>query len=433
MALRATVQTGRPSVLVVTSGSDARSQRLRRELLDNPQVRALSKTLSFTEMAAESHAAQVKGLGIRAYPTVLVYRRGAKGLECMGAMTQPENASYLLGWLSGLGLGLGQVSGAPAPVDPGVSRTQYATGQAGPSGQGPPMPSGQHYPPPQPPPTPPPVVQQPYIPPSPPPTYQVAPVVTGPAPVPTLIAPAAPTYVVQQQPATIMMAPAPAPTVVQLQPAQAPPMASAPPMGNAPPQNLFTQPAQAPPTGAAPPANAPSYAPPTYPQQVAYAPPTQPVASAPQQVGQGPIAAAVLTTVLTNPSLWERILGTIGEHLAQKKNPRIQMGQAPVMQAPMTGQAPPAGQAPVAYAPAAGQAYVAAAPAVPYAYGIPTYPPPGYAAPPGYVPQPPPYPQPEYPVPSPQGYAPSPTPQAYPAPTPPPKKHGLFHHWGHRD
>ena len=68
---------------------------------------------------------------------------------------------------------------------------------------------------------------------------------------------------------------------------------------------------------------------------MAMAPQPQPVGNAPQQ-GQSPMLAAVLT----NPSLVNRLIGALGEHLAQRRNPRIQMGQAPqMMQAPM-GNAP---------------------------------------------------------------------------------------------
>ncbi len=62
--------------------------------------------------------------------------------------------------------------------------------------------------------------------------------------------------------------------------------------------------------------------------------------------------------ILTNPNLLNRVLGAIGEHFAQKKNPRVQMGQAPMMaQAPVAqapvAQGPTIGYAPVtAYAPA---------------------------------------------------------------------------------
>ncbi len=76
------------------------------------------------------------------------------------------------------------------------------------------------------------------------------------------------------------------------------------------------------------------------PQPMAYAPTAmapQPTANAP---AQSPILAAAL---LTNPRLWERLLGALGEHLAQKKNPRIQMSNSPTI-----------AQAPVAMAPVAG-------------------------------------------------------------------------------
>ncbi len=67
------------------------------------------------------------------------------------------------------------------------------------------------------------------------------------------------------------------------------------------------------------------------------------LASAPS-AGQSPMLSAA---ILTNPRLTERLLGAFGEHLAQLRNPRLQMGQAPTY-APM-----PTAFAPVASAPAA--------------------------------------------------------------------------------
>ena len=143
----------------------------------------------------------------------------------------------------------------------------------------------------------------------------------------------------------------------------------------------------------------------------------------------------LLAAVLTNPSLFNRLVGAFGEHLAQRRNPRLQMGQAPqMMQAPV-------GNAPVGNAPAGGMAYAPLGyggappmmgylavpagggqpPAYGYGYGPPPgqgyYPPPGY----GYGPPPgqgyPPYPPqgpPEYPSYPPQGPPPvAPTPQGY--------------------
>ena len=126
--------------------------------------------------------------------------------------------------------------------------------------------------------------------------------------------------------------------------------------------------------------------------------------------------------------------GAIGEHLAQKKNPRIQMGQAPqMMQAPVA-------QAPVGAAPQGALAYApmgyGAAPAAPqgfmgymavpgggppsgYGYGYGFGPPPGqgYGPGPGYPPCPP------YPQGPPEGYPQGPPPVA-------PSPQGSNHWWG---
>jgi hypothetical protein len=83
-----------------------------------------------------------------------------------------------------------------------------------------------------------------------------------------------------------------------------------------------------------------------------------PVAMAPQQqVGQSPLAALALTTVLTNPGLLSRLLGGFGEMLAELKQPRMRMGQAPVPQ--MQIMQAPVASAPVGMAPAGYPAYPA--------------------------------------------------------------------------
>jgi hypothetical protein len=127
---------------------------------------------------------------------------------------------------------------------------------------------------------------------------------------------------------TVAMAPQPA-------------MGYAPPAMSAPPaQNLFTQPMQAPPMQ-------PMQAPPMQPMQ---APPMQPMQAPPMQPMQAPSTAMMLQA----PGLLNSLLGTIGEHLARRRNPRVQMSPMPTL-----AQAPVA-NAPVAYAPVGqGQAYAA--------------------------------------------------------------------------
>ena len=157
-----------------------------------------------------------------------------------------------------------------------------------------------------------------------------------PAPAPTVVVGPTP------QPNIIFAsAPPSAPTISYMPAANAPqPTANAPQLFMAPaPQPQPTANAPQPPVAMAPPAQM-AYAP----QPMAMAPqPAQP-AYAPQQaqVAQSP---ALLAAVLTNPSLVNRLLGALGEHLAQRKNPPLQMGQAPqMMQAPVA--AAPIGGAP---------------------------------------------------------------------------------------
>ena len=89
-----------------------------------------------------------------------------------------------------------------------------------------------------------------------------------------------------------------------------------------------------------------------YPTVSVVSPAAAPTANVPQQIflAAAPTAAApaLAAMILTNPCLWERIIGASGEHLAQKKKPRAQMAPA-IAQAPVA--AAPTAAAPVAAAP----------------------------------------------------------------------------------
>jgi hypothetical protein len=344
----------------------------------------------------------------------------------------------------------------------------YPSEQGGPPTMPPPMA------PPKAPPSGPPQYTPPAYPPPPqasyPPAQPVAPV-TGMVSTPVVVSPPQVPVVIQPQAPMIVVGPTPQPNIIfAASPPSAPTLSymvqGGAPVANAPtanaPQQIFMANAPQPTANAPqpvamapqPPAMAPqpvqmamapqpqpmAMAP--QPQPVAMAPQPQPVAMAPQpqpvamapQVGQSP---ALLAAVLTNPSLFNRLVGAFGEHLAQRRNPRIQMGQAPqMMQAPVgyapTGNAPGGGMAyaPLGYGgapPMMGYLAVPAGGGQPpaygygYGYGPPPgqgyYPPPGY----GYGPPPgqgyPPYPPqgpPEYPSYPPQGPPPvAPTPQGY--------------------
>jgi hypothetical protein len=348
-ALNATIRTGTPTLVVVTSRTEPGSLQFCRALTYSREVGGLTGSLQFAEMASELYKDQVKTLGVRTFPTLIVYRRGGRGLEMVSFTSGLTEPHQVVDWLGSVGL----VARETAPADAAILRAgqggAMASDQAYPSAQNP-QPSPPSKQPMGPPP--PPYVPPPYAPPpvqmAPPPQQYFAPY---PAPAPVYVQPPTPTMIVQQAPQQIILAPAPPPQVtIAMAPSAAPtvsyaPVGGAPPAGNAPP-NLFTQPGAAPP-GAAPPV---AMAPPMQPVY-AQAPPT---ANAPP-VGQGPIAATALAMTLTNPSLINRLVGALGEHLAQKKNPRVQMAQAPAMAPAPTGGAPvayaPIAQTPIGYAP----------------------------------------------------------------------------------
>jgi hypothetical protein len=365
-ALNATASTGVPTVVIVTSPAEPASLQLCRALATSPEVARLSGSFQFAEMGSDLYKAQVQKLGIQRFPTVIVYRRGARGVEAAASTSGLSQPTEVVHWLGLLELATRGVGTADAAIVRAAYGQAAASGQAYPTEQAPSPnpPSKQPVAPPTPPYVPPPPVYAPPPVPMAPPAYQAP----YPAPAPVYLQPPAPTMVVQQAPQQIVLAPAPPPQItVAMAPPTMPTVSYAPPTANAPPPNLFTQPAMAPPA-AAPPAAAPP-AQPVMMAPVAMAPPAQ----APQ-VGQGPITTALAMTLI-NPSLINRILGAIGEHLAQKKNPRIQMAQAPAM-----GPAPaPAAQAPIAYAP------VGQAPAA-YGYAPVGQAPYGYAPMTGYVP-----------------------------------------------
>lgn len=159
------------------------------------------------------------------------------------------------------------------------------------------------------------------------------------------------------------------------------------------------------------------YAPqPTYAAQPYLAP--QPTyTAAPTYAPQPAQSPALLAAVLTNPNLIDRILGTIGEHFAQKKNPRISMAPAPVGSAPFA--ASPTGYAAAPTYAALAQPGMMAMPTMAAAPAAAPGPPYGMA----YGPVAAPYPS-QMAYPPPQDYGAGPSPQHQPSP---PAHKGLFH------
>jgi hypothetical protein len=418
-AIQDTLRTGRPTLLVVTSRAHPASGQLWQALSNDPQAQSVRQAFQVVELSAEANPQRIQSLQVTSFPTLIVYGRGANGLTMLGVEAGSMDLPFALGWLSGLKTTASTASGSRGDIRPPLAGGRDANlARAGyhdhyPSAQ---QPSPQYYPPPPAPPAPPPAPAQPMV-----PVAPVAPIYSAPAPQPVVVSAPSPPVVFQPSAPTIVVGPTPQPNIVFAQ-APAPTvtyaMAPSAPAPAAPaPTNLFTQPAPAPapaPSAPAPSAAAPlAYAPVAYAPQVAMAP----AAPAPQ-VGQSPLLAAA---ILTNPRLWERILGAIGEHLAQKKQPRIQMAPAPtVAQAPVApaGYAPapaPSGAAPLAYAPMA-------AAVQPMMLALPTAPAPAYVpVAPVYAPAAAPTYPPAYQAPPPS--APSPQSGYYPAPP----KSGHFH------
>lgn len=424
-ALRTTQETGTPTVVVVTSRAEEGSGKFWRTLSESQEIRSFGQAVQFAEMPAESYAAQVRRLGVKSYPMVIVYRRGAKGLETAGHQAGPMDTYFVLGWLSTLGLKpeaekgpAPAVASANAPVsDPAVTRTrlQIASGQA--------HPSEQAYQPPPPPPQPP--YQPPpqyYQTPHPQPVYQ-QPAMFAPAPQPVVVPTASAPVVFQPQATQIVVGPTPPPVISFVQQAPTPAFsfaapAPAPSPAPAPQPNLFA----AAPVPSPAPAPAPAPAPSAAPVFMMAAPAPAPApAAAPTQVAFAPIAQAPApgVMVLKSPGLINSLIGTLGEHLAQKKNPRIQMASAPALSPAPVPAPSPLGQAPVAFAQAPSQAP---------AYYAPSGPPMMYAAAPpngapGFAPQNQCFP------PNQQQYQPPPLPQTMASPQGNPTPSAPHKHW----
>jgi len=353
-ALRETMRSGRPSVVIVTKRTDPGSQALRASLPGSLQALSI-KGLVLAEMDTETFGDRVARIGITEFPTVLVYGRGGpdRGLTLMGHLSKPGGANAVAAWVGKL-----RPAVAAQPADPAVVRTNHYPGdQQAPSPQAPPV-------------APAPSAPVTY---AAPPVVPVTPVYTAQAPQPVMVSPPAAPVVVQPPTQTIVMAPSPPPNIVFAALTAAAPVAMAPAPA-AQPSQLFLAPAPtaaAPaPTAAAPAAFAPAAAPmafaPAAAAPVAFAPAAAPMAFAPAAAApamaptvMAPVAAAPTAGFVTliAPSLLNRLLGAIGEHLLTKKQPRIQLSQSPALAPAPTGMA--YAPAPQAYAPAP-QAYAPA-------------------------------------------------------------------------
>jgi hypothetical protein len=342
-AVQATRSQGMPSVLVVTRGDgDPASAPLCDGLARALASRPVGRAVLLAELDAREQAERVQALGVTTFPTVLVYQRDeARGgaVRLADYRVGERDPQAVAAWLDSLSLK------APAPArDDSIRTTQY--GAVMPSAQG-------GY---QPAPT-------PMFLPAPAPT--VVPTMAAPAPAPVVVSPPVAPVVVTPPAQTIVIGPAPPPNVIY-----ATTMAAAPA-----PTQLFLAPAPLPSgqqqqayVAPAPQAQSDAAAPPTL---LLAAPQPQAATGyylAPQGTAvQSPVGTAVATMILTNPALWDKALGLIGQCLAKRGQPKVEMASgSPLMLVPTTGagMAPlPFGYSPASAAPVCAPTTYALAPA----------------------------------------------------------------------
>ena len=218
-ALRETIASGRPTVVVVTSRAVPASTALRdaiaRELLGS----AIGESVRFAELPVELYPDRVGQLGIERFPTLLAYGRQGGALARLGRLDGPADVLSVAAWLGSLGLSGGGAAGASA--DPAVARTAMVGGDRGrfiavPAPAAP-MPTPQGPPPSPPTPTP----GMAVVPVAPPPSMST--VVTQPGPPPIVVQPQSPQIYVQPMAPRIILGQMPAPEITVLQQPQAPP------------------------------------------------------------------------------------------------------------------------------------------------------------------------------------------------------------------
>ena len=204
-ALKTTLRSGRPTVLVITSRTSPASLELLEAVKRSANSTLVGQLVSFAEMPLEQYTQQVDRMGVKTFPTVVVYGTDQATLKLLGHRTGPLDAPTMLAWLSSLPSG-GTIAIAKLPAtDPAVKRTaSHDDGYPTPPSPQMPYPSSQNLPQP-PPPAPPKMGFQP-PPPMPQPmpvpyggfqTAQVAPIYAVPMPQPVVVSTPATPVVVQ--------------------------------------------------------------------------------------------------------------------------------------------------------------------------------------------------------------------------------------------
>lgn len=328
-ALGLTSQTGRPTLLVLTSRSEPDSQRLWEDLAAWVQ-KGGDRGWSVARLSLEADAEPVRRLGVTRFPTVIVYRKGSRGVEAAGSRVQPRDAAEVLAWLGSTNPA---VATNEAKSDPAVGRTGlFHHPHAQPSPQTPaPSPA-------------PAAAAVPAFAPVPAPILTASPAAM-PAQAPVVLATAPPPIVLQQAPQTVYVAPPaqPANIVVLAPPPAAPSVSVVQPSGY----------------GVA--AGSPSLflADPAASAVVAASPAVAPVALTTAIAAPAAAPASSTTAIAAIPAgPVGRFFGWIGERLVRFKYPRIMTTTTTTTTATTTAIAAPAATVAQPYA-----AVPAAAPA----------------------------------------------------------------------
>lgn len=349
-ALRVTTQTGRPSVVLVTSQGLPRSRQWAAGM--QQQIKAtFGQEVACAELVAESDPARVESLNVRSLPTALVYTLDTNhSLKLAGyiqaevefrdlyTMVAAARSASIAENTAKRGVRVQRVSATTTANSPESAATEAARdeqvaattlhaqsspqnyGGGLPSKQTPtqPEPSRPYSAPPAPTSAPPQTYSAPPAQPQPQPVYAMVPqqpVYGAPASAPVTVQPPAGQVVVQPSPLNVMVAPTPPPQVTYMAPAYSPPAYSPPPAA-AP---AFSPPAPAPNAFAAPPAPAPA---PAYSPPAAAAPQPSYGAAAPMS---SPLGSMAMGMMMTNPNLLDRFIGGLGRLMAERSYPRVRM------------------------------------------------------------------------------------------------------------
>src|SRR4051812_17041071 len=123
-AVAATLKDGWPTVVVIISTSKPESEQLLQSLQQAPQASELSRAGQIVSLGLEANATRMRRMGVTSAPMILVYGRGARGLELAGVLREPKDTASALAWLEALGA----VPPSSAVADTAVVRTDYPHG-----------------------------------------------------------------------------------------------------------------------------------------------------------------------------------------------------------------------------------------------------------------------------------------------------------------